>query len=283
MDKLLYETGFGIISKSLVCNPNLSSEAKSLFAYFAAYAGNGDTAFPSVELILYHMNWSKTKFYKYRNELEEKGYLKVEQIKEKGKFAHNIYRLIAIPVENTTKSPCPKKSDTVKRDTVFPDTENKDTKRNSLNKNSINKNSSINKKKETSLDKLIKDYTDNEDLKEVLIDFIKMRKTIKSPVTDRALKGILNKLDQLANEDKTKIGILEQSIINSWKSVFPLKEQNKFSTNSSVSKNNNNIQNSYKKGAGANVNETFRNYDPLIINELAMREQQEKINQLKNK
>ena len=129
----------------------------------------------------------------------------------------------------------------------------------------------------------IKDYTDNEDLKEVLIDFIKMRKTIKSPVTDRALKGILNKLDQLANEDKTKIGILEQSIINSWKSVFPLKEQNKFSTNSSVSKNNNNIQNSYKKGAGANVNETFRNYDPSIINELAMREQQEKINKLKNK
>lgn len=281
MDKLIYETGFGIISKSLVCNPNLSSEAKSLFAYFAAYAGNGDTAFPSVELILYHMNWSKTKFYKYRNELEEKGYLKVEQIKEKGKFAHNIYRLIAIPVENTTKSPCPKNSDTVKRDTVFPDTGNKDTKRNSLNKNSINKNSSINKK-ETSLDKLIKDYTENEDLKEVLIDFIKMRKAIKSPATDRALKGILNKLDHLSNEDETKIGILEQSIINSWKSVFPLKEQNSFSTNS-VSKNNNNIRNQYNKGAGANVNETFRNYDPSTINELAMREQQEKINKLKNK
>lgn len=276
MDKLIYETGFGIISKSLVCNPNLSSEAKSLFAYFAAYAGNGDTAFPSVELILYHMNWSKTKFYKYRNELEEKGYLKVEQIKEKGKFAHNIYRLIAIPVENTTKSPCPKKSDTVKRDTVFPDTENKDTKRNSLNKNSINKNSSINKKKETSLDKLIKDYTDNEDLKEVLIDFIKMRKTIKSPVTDRALKGILNKLDQLANEDKTKIGILEQSIINSWKSVFPLKEQNKFSTNSSVSKNNNNIQNSYKKGAGANVNNAFAGYTPDELEKILLESQKGK-------
>ena len=274
MDKLIYETGFGIISKSLVCNPNLSSEAKSLFAYFAAYAGNGDTAFPSVELILYHMNWSKTKFYKYRNELEEKGYLKVEQIKEKGKFAHNIYRLIAIPVENTTKSPCPKKSDTVKRDTVFPDTENKDTKRNSLNKNSINKNSSINKK-ETSLDKLIKDYTENEDLKEVLIDFIKMRKAIKSPATDRALKGILNKLDQLADEDEIKIGILEQSIINSWKSVFPLKEQNKFS-NSSVSKNNNNIQNSYKKGAGANVNNSFAGYAPDELEKILLESQKGK-------
>ena len=82
-----------------------------------------------------------------------------------------------------------------------------------------------------------------------------------------------------------------KSIIESWlqNSVTNLDQlkvfelQNKFSTNSSVSKNNNNIQNSYKKGAGANVNETFRNYDPSIINELAMREQQEKINQLKNK
>jgi len=272
----VYETGFGIISKSLVCNPNLSSEAKSLFAYFAAYAGNGDTAFPSVELILYHMNWSKTKFYKYRNELEEKGYLRVEQIKEKGRFAHNIYRLIAVPIENTTKPPCPKKPDTVKRDTVFPDTVNKDTKRNSLNKNSINKNS-INKnssinKKETSLDKLIKEYTDNVELIETLIDFIKMRKAIKSPVTDRALKGILNKLDQLASDDKNKIGILEQSIINSWKGVFPLKEQNKFSTNSSVSKNSNNIQ----KGAGANVNNAFAWYTPDELEKILLESQKGK-------
>lgn len=82
-----------------------------------------------------------------------------------------------------------------------------------------------------------------------------------------------------------------KGIINNWlqKNITSYEElkafelQNKFSTNSSVSKNNNNIQKTYKKGAGANVNETFRNYDPSTINELAMREQQEKINQLKNK
>lgn len=82
-----------------------------------------------------------------------------------------------------------------------------------------------------------------------------------------------------------------KGIINNWlqKNITSYEElkafelQNKFSTNSSVSKNNNNIQKQYKKGAGANVNETFRNYDPSTINELAMREQQEKINKLKNK
>ncbi|MEW9079839.1 DnaD domain protein [Terrisporobacter glycolicus] len=81
-----------------------------------------------------------------------------------------------------------------------------------------------------------------------------------------------------------------KGIINNWlqKNVTSYEElkshelQNRFSNNS-VSKNNNNIQKPYKKGAGANVNETFRNYDPSTINELAMREQQEKINKLKNK
>ena len=147
MDKLIYNTGFGIIPKALMLNPSVSSDAKSLFCYLASYAGNGDTAFPRVELILYHMNWSKTRFYKYRKELEEKGYLEVNQIKEEGKFAHNIYRLKISPIENTTKSPCPNFEDTENRDTVFEDTENRDTgnwdtKINSIKINN-NKNNSI--------------------------------------------------------------------------------------------------------------------------------------------
>ena len=100
-----------------------------------------------------------------------------------------------------------------------------------------------------------------------------MRKSIKSPVTDRALKGILKKLDQLATNNENKIGILEQSIINSWKSVFPLKEQNKFSTNSSVNKNNNNIQ---PKTRFHNINETFRQYEPDELERLLKESQKGK-------
>ena len=141
---------------------------------------------------------------------------------------------------------------------------------NNTNNNTVN---ILKKEKETSLDKLIKEYTSNEELREALIDFIKMRKAIKSPATDRALKGILNKLDQLASDDKNKIGILEQSIINSWKGVFPLKEQNKFSTNSSVSKNNNNIQ---IKTRFHNINESFRKYSPEELKEIIKESQKNK-------
>ena len=71
---------------------------------------------------------------------------------------------------------------------------------------------------------IIDSYTANEDLKEALWEFIKMRKFIKKPMTDRALKSIINKLDTLASTDTDKIAILDQSITNSWQGVFPLSQ-----------------------------------------------------------
>jgi DNA-binding PadR family transcriptional regulator len=80
------------------------------------------------------------------------------------------------------------------------------------------------RKKEETYDSIVSEYTSNEDLRAAIIDFIKMRKLIKSPLTDRALKTILSKLDTLESTDERKIRVLEQSIANSWKGVFPLKD-----------------------------------------------------------
>lgn len=71
---------------------------------------------------------------------------------------------------------------------------------------------------------IINEYTDNEELRTALWEFIKMRKLIKKPMTDRAFKGIFNKLDKLGRSDGEKIAILDQSIQNSWQGVFELKE-----------------------------------------------------------
>ena len=96
------------------------------------------------------------------------------------------------------------------------------------------------KKKRTDLDVLINEYTSNSFLQETIIDFIKMRKGIKKPVTERALKGILNKLDKLATTDYIKIKILENSIENCWQGVFPLKKDNFSNYNSNKHKNKDN-------------------------------------------
>ncbi|MDC4241285.1 hypothetical protein NE398_14095 [Clostridium tertium] len=90
-----------------------------------------------------------------------------------------------------------------------------------------NKNTNIENKKEngTSIDKIINSYTQNEGLRNTLKEFLKMRKSIKKPMTDRAMTLLINKLDKLGANDNEKIEILNQSIFNSWQGVFELKNK----------------------------------------------------------
>ena len=80
-------------------------------------------------------------------------------------------------------------------------------------------------KKETYVS-IVSRYTQNLALSNSLKDFIEMRKKMKG-FTTRALELALNKLDQLASDDETKIKIVNQSVENSWKSFYELKNSNK--------------------------------------------------------
>ena len=62
------------------------------------------------------------------------------------------------------------------------------------------------------------------ELKQAYVDFNIMRNKIKKPMTQRALVTIINKVNKLANNDETKINILDQSIEKCWQTVFELKE-----------------------------------------------------------
>lgn len=84
-------------------------------------------------------------------------------------------------------------------------------------------------------DAVVEEYTTNADLKEAIFDFIKFRKAIKAPLTDRALTLCLNKLDKLANNDLEKIAVLNQSIERGWRGLFEVKDN---SFNASASKSN---------------------------------------------
>ena len=64
----------------------------------------------------------------------------------------------------------------------------------------------------------------SEELLDTLNDFAAMRKKIKAPMTDRGMKILMNKLQDMSNGDvQTMIALLNQSIMNSWKSVYPIK------------------------------------------------------------
>lgn len=62
-------------------------------------------------------------------------------------------------------------------------------------------------------------------LKEIWPDFLKMRRAIRKPATDRAQKNLFSDLETFAPGDHSKqIKIVEQSITNSWQGFFQLRE-----------------------------------------------------------
>ena len=104
------------------------------------------------------------------------------------------------------------------------------TKKSNTDKSNTDKSTTNKKKKEgtrAGYDEIINDYTENEELRSVLIEFVKMRKMMKKPPTNRALSLLLTSkkgLDGLASTDAEKIDIVQQSIMRSWLGFFPLKD-----------------------------------------------------------
>lgn len=70
--------GYGIMPKMITTDTNLTIEAKAIYAYMVSFAGAGETAFPKVSTMLYHLQISKTRYYKNLNLLKESGYIEVQ-------------------------------------------------------------------------------------------------------------------------------------------------------------------------------------------------------------
>ena len=66
-------------------------------------------------------------------------------------------------------------------------------------------------------------YSDVPELNEAIIAFIDYRKGIKKPMSDRAITLLLGKLNKMSNSVQEQIEILNQSILNGWQGIFPLK------------------------------------------------------------
>lgn len=68
-------------------------------------------------------------------------------------------------------------------------------------------------------------FPQDESLNKAFAEYVKMRKQIKAPMTERAIELAITKLNKLSGGDNDKaIAILDQSIMNSWKGLFELKE-----------------------------------------------------------
>ena len=88
--------------------------------------------------------------------------------------------------------------------------------------NNINNNININNIKEKNKKEK---FFENEEVNSVFYEFLDVRKKIKAVNSERAIKTLINKLNRY--DDETKIKMIERSIVNSWKDVYELKENNK--------------------------------------------------------
>lgn len=110
----VYEQGYGLIAQKVMRDKDLHPVSKSIYAYLCSFAGVGKdgerSAFPGVSLMMHELGIkTDDTFYKYRKQLVQKGYIKIEKRRQTGaKFDNNIYKIIAVPVEMPKEIPTPK-------------------------------------------------------------------------------------------------------------------------------------------------------------------------------
>ena len=84
----------------------------------------------------------------------------------------------------------------------------------SIDKNSIDKNRLDNKEQ--------KKYFEDEKLNDIFNEFLQLRKKLKAVNSERAINSLLNTLAKY--DDDTKYRMIDNSIRNSWKDVYPIKD-----------------------------------------------------------
>ncbi|MDT7986951.1 helix-turn-helix domain-containing protein [Clostridium perfringens] len=231
MDQIKYEgksilsKGYGIIPK-LVMQSNISIEAKSIYAYMCSFAGNGETAFPSIEKIIKDLNISESRFYRHRKQLIEHGFIKVQQNKLKGKVINNTYiilQVISNKENGTIDKPYPQNKGTEIKPypqiacteiacTEFACTENEGSNNNKTNNNKTNNNNINNNNIDVVVNmdfqKLLKGF-DEKEIKTIL-KFC-FENEIRIEIVEEKLK-VINGMKKVNN----RVGALIAAIKDDW-------------------------------------------------------------------
>ena len=170
------------ITNELIRDKSLKANTKILLLVLMTYENKEGFAYPSQPRLIEETGLSKNTLLKCLNELEEKGYIK--RVKEKGEN-NKYYINSSIKIDTSTS---------IKINTSEDVTSIKNDTRGSIKIDTLEVLNTSNKKekenKKSNIDKIIEAYTKNDLLVEALKDFIKMRKAIKRPLTDRAMKAI---------------------------------------------------------------------------------------------
>lgn len=161
-------------------------------------------------------------------ELEEFGYLtRTRTVNAKGQFSGIEYNIFEQPQEEV---PVAEKQNSDKQNEENQNSDNppqlNTNKIKELNNKELKK---LNTDRDFSVYENILEEIEDEELKQLYLDYIDMRSTIGSPVSQRALSMLIDRCARMANFDLSlQKEMIEAAVINNWKSVYlPKQEEEK--------------------------------------------------------
>lgn len=205
---------------------NLSLKAKGLLSMMLSLPDKWHYSGKGLEGICKE---SKNTINSVLNELEDNNYLVRRRRYCNGKISEWEYIIFENNENHDEELLHLKNEDIENEDIENEDIENRDAYKitKELNTKELNTNEYKEKNiKKESVNSVISSYTENKDLQDALHGFVEMRNKARKPLTVRAMKLSLNKLNELALDDVTKIAIVNQSIVHSWSTFYKLQNNN---------------------------------------------------------
>lgn len=201
---------YAIIPANVRYDPDLPPNAKLLYGEITALTNDKGYCWASNNYFANLYGVYPTTISKWLRVLKEKNYISIELVYKDGtkEIQNRHIKISEIPIANLNNTYCQKEQEGMEQKNNTPIV--KKSKENNTSSNNTFNNT----------------YYINKDLNDLFIDFLKMRKKLKAVNSERAINSLIKTLSEY--DDETKCKMIENSITNSWKGVFPLKENKSY-------------------------------------------------------
>ena len=154
-------------------------------------------------------------------ELEEFGYLTRHRTTDsKGKFSGVEYNIFEQPQRDNPSAENPNSAEQNAEKTNAENPSQLNTKESITNDKLLNKENTKENKDINSYSSILSQIQ-NDQLRNLYVDYIEMRRNIGSPITDRGLNMLITRCERIsAGHIEKQKRLLEVAIINGWKNVY---------------------------------------------------------------
>ena len=229
MGEELNKAYYAVIPANVRYDTELPPNAKLLYGEITALCNQTGYCWATNEYFASLYKCQKRTVQLWLEKLKERGYISVQLERKDGskEIEKRYIKLTTTPDENNFTGYRKKSRDPHEKKFTTPDENNFTDNNTSSFNNTSNKKKERKKNSGTSYDEILS-AIEYDGLRDLYYEFLKMRKLIKAPMTDRALKQLIKRVNELEPVDIIRQKkMLENAILNNWKTVYPLKEEDK--------------------------------------------------------